>query len=43
MSSIDIDTLTDEDLKALSKQGLTLPLTYDTLKHYLPHRYPLCW
>ena len=40
MSSIDIDTLTKEDIKTLSEQGLTLPLTYHTLKHYLPHRYP---
>ena len=40
MSTIDIETLTDEDINALSEQGLTLPLTYHTLKHYLPHRYP---
>ncbi len=40
MSTIDIETLTDEDINALSEQGLTLPLTYHTLKYYLPHRYP---
>ena len=38
--NIDIDTLTDDDIKSLADQNLTLPLTYHTLKHYLPHRYP---
>lgn len=40
MSAITIDNLTDDDIQALAEQGLTLPLTYQTLKHYLPHRYP---
>lgn len=40
MSATDIDTLTDDHIKSLADQGLTLPLTYHTLKHYLPHRYP---
>ena len=40
MSTIDIDRPSDEDIKSLAEQGLTLPLTYHTLKHYLPHRYP---
>ena len=40
MSATDIDIAIDEDIKALAEQGLTLPLTYHTLKHYLPHRYP---
>lgn len=40
MSSNDIDVLNDTDMKSLAEQGLTLPLTYHTLKHYLPHRYP---
>ncbi|WP_105245062.1 3-hydroxyacyl-ACP dehydratase FabZ [Psychrobacter sp. Marseille-P5312] len=40
MSSKDIDVLNDTDMKSLAEQGLTLPLTYHTLKHYLPHRYP---
>ncbi|WP_199507132.1 MULTISPECIES: 3-hydroxyacyl-ACP dehydratase FabZ [unclassified Psychrobacter] len=40
MSMIDFETLTDADIQSLSDQGLTLPLTYHTLKHYLPHRYP---
>ncbi len=38
--NIDIETLTDDDIKSLAEQNLTLPLTYHTLKHYLPHRYP---
>ncbi|WP_353937842.1 3-hydroxyacyl-ACP dehydratase FabZ [uncultured Psychrobacter sp.] len=40
MSSNDIDILNDTDMKSLAEQGLTLPLTYHTLKRYLPHRYP---
>ncbi|MDN5619735.1 MAG: 3-hydroxyacyl-ACP dehydratase FabZ [Psychrobacter sp.] len=40
MSNIYIDTPTDEDIAKLAEQGLTLPLTYHTIKHYLPHRYP---
>ena len=38
--NIDIETLTDDDIKSLAEQNLILPLTYHTLKHYLPHRYP---
>ena len=34
MSTIDIDRPSDEDIKSLAEQGLTLPLTYHTLKHY---------
>lgn len=37
---IDYDKLTDEDFAALSAQNLTLPFGYDTIKQYLPHRYP---
>lgn len=37
---IDYDKLSDTDLARLSQQGLTLPLTYETIKRYLPHRYP---
>ena len=40
MSISNIDTPAAEDIKSLDEQGLTLPLTYHTLKHYLPHRYP---
>lgn len=40
MSNTYIDTPTDEDIEKLAEQGLTLPLTYHTIKHYLPHRYP---
>ena len=40
MSITYIDNPTAEDIQSLAEQGLTLPLTYHTLKHYLPHRYP---
>lgn len=40
MSGTDIDILNDKEMKSLAEQDLTLPLTYHTLKHYLPHRYP---
>ena len=40
MSAIDFDKLTDEDIDKLATNGLSLPLTYHDLKHYLPHRYP---
>ena len=40
MSGTDIDILNDKEMKSLAEHGLTLPLTYHTLKHYLPHRYP---
>ena len=40
MSTSNIDNPTAEDIQSLAEQGLTLPLTYHTLKHYLPHRYP---
>ncbi|HAM60804.1 MAG TPA: 3-hydroxyacyl-[acyl-carrier-protein] dehydratase FabZ, partial [Psychrobacter sp.] len=38
MSAIDFDKLTDEDISKLATNGLSLPLTYHDLKHYLPHR-----
>lgn len=37
---IDYDKLTDIDLARLAKQNLTLPFGYETIKYYLPHRYP---
>ncbi len=40
MSAIDFNKLTDEDISKLATNGLSLPLTYHDLKHYLPHRYP---
>ncbi|MDN6276518.1 3-hydroxyacyl-ACP dehydratase FabZ [Psychrobacter sp.] len=40
MSSKNKDVLSDDSIKSLAEQGLTLPLTYHTIKHYLPHRYP---
>ncbi|WP_432480639.1 3-hydroxyacyl-ACP dehydratase FabZ [Moraxella sp. ZY200743] len=39
-TTIDIDLLTQEDLDALNERGVILPLKYDQIKHYLPHRYP---
>lgn len=40
MSATDFDKLDDSDLQALAERGLTLPLGFHQLKHYLPHRYP---
>lgn len=37
---IDYDKLTEADLARLAKQNLTLPFGYDTIRDYLPHRYP---
>lgn len=37
---IDYDKLSQADLDRLAAQGLTLPLRYEHLKNYLPHRYP---
>lgn len=37
---LDVDLLSQEDLDALSERGVTLPLRYDQIKHYLLHRYP---
>lgn len=37
---IDYDKLTKADLTRLGEQNLTLPFGYDTIKYYLPHRYP---
>lgn len=39
-STIDYELLTAEDLAALQQRSVTLPLKYDQIKHYLPHRYP---
>lgn len=38
--NVETANVTDSQIQSLSEQGLTLPLTYNTLKHYLPHRYP---
>ena len=32
--------MTDDDLQALSLQSLSLPINSQTLKRFLPHRYP---
>lgn len=37
---LDVELLNQEDLDALAQKGVTLPLKYDQIKHYLPHRYP---
>ncbi|UNU73578.1 3-hydroxyacyl-ACP dehydratase FabZ [Moraxella nasovis] len=37
---IDYNLLTEADLTALSKRQVTMPLKFEQLKHYLPHRYP---
>lgn len=39
-STIDYELLTAEDWAALQQRSVTLPLKYDQIKHYLPHRYP---
>lgn len=39
-SVIDYELLTAEDLAALQQRHVSLPLKYDQIKHYLPHRYP---
>lgn len=37
---IDYELLTQEDIANLNQRGVSLPLCYDQIKHYLPHRYP---
>ncbi|MFL1731671.1 3-hydroxyacyl-ACP dehydratase FabZ [Moraxella oculi] len=39
-TTIDTELLTQEDWDALSERGVKLPMKYDQIKHYLPHRYP---
>lgn len=39
-SQLDYDKMSQTDLAALAAQNLTLPLTYEVIKTYLPHRYP---
>ncbi len=39
-TTLDYDLMTDEDKAALAERNVVLPLKYDGLKHYLPHRYP---
>lgn len=36
----DYDKLTDTDFTRLDAQNLSLPFYYETIKRYLPHRYP---
>ena len=40
VSNIDYELLSETDLAMLAERGVTLPLRYDQIKHYLPHRYP---
>lgn len=39
-STLDYDLLNESDLQALAERGLVMPLKYDQIKLYLPHRYP---
>lgn len=39
-SLIDYHLLGCEELNELVQRGVSLPLKYDQIKHYLPHRYP---
>ncbi len=39
-SVIDYELLSAEDVSALDERQIVLPLKYDQIKHYLPHRYP---
>ncbi len=39
-TTLDYELMSDEDKAALAQRNVVLPLRYDGLKHYLPHRYP---
>ncbi len=39
-TTLDYELMSDEDKAALVQRNVVLPLRYDGLKHYLPHRYP---
>ncbi len=38
--NFDVEKMSEADALRLGEQNLSLPLTYDAIKHYLPHRYP---
>ena len=38
VSNIDFDLLEAADIHALSDRGITLPLHYNQIKHYVPQR-----
>lgn len=40
VSLVDYELLTEADIADLQARGVTLPMQYDQIKHYLPHRYP---
>ncbi len=39
-TTLDYELMSDEDKAALAQRNVVLPLRYDGLKRYLPHRYP---
>lgn len=39
-TTTDLELMTEQDHARLTEQNLTLPMNYDTIRHYLPHRYP---
>ena len=39
-SILDLELMNDSDHARLNEQNLSLPFGYDTIKRYLPHRYP---
>lgn len=39
-STLDYELMSEADVARLAEQNISLPLTYQQIKHYLPHRYP---
>lgn len=39
-TNTDIELMNEQDFARLTAQNLVLPFHYDTIKNYLPHRYP---
>lgn len=39
-STLDLTLMTEQDHARLTEQNLSLPFGYQTIKRYLPHRYP---
>lgn len=39
-TTIDFELLSEETIATLAERGVTLPMQYDQIKKYLPHRYP---
>ena len=40
VSLVDYELLSETDIADLAQRGVSLPMQYDQIKHYLPHRYP---